>query len=1226
MDVDKVKALIDAYTSFHDRMGSDDELRKIGQSMNEETVRNYINFSVQNDIQPDIVLRAIYEAASEPKHTTEAIVSTIRCLIKGRFATQEKAENTANVVRKIAPQVCSTKTCYKLMGKLWVAANDIVEEKSYIAEQLLSIIPPLYNKIYNDTSPIKIGEDEMEPREMCANWINNEENGIFSYKIKSYMTPLIIDMLSDLPLSIDNLKVMVDFIFQSTTFRELHQVAEKIFQPLSRSKKLTNHCIKLLILSALKIEKEGINKQAQLAQCELIKKLSLVSTTNRTVLESITSLLSSKTELPHHFTPFTVSLSLYLSKMRPKINDCLFQAFEQQLKDDQMRQNSRLLRHLYNLFSEELAELSLESVVKETVELTRLSLESNIRFLVEFAFKLVDEANTGSDNPFKRQSTRIKESSSEFVSTTYRQVEIGVKIINQCVKIFPVEAQEMFRQIVQRVITKMQNSEALIRCLNSEENPQMASESLVEIIEHMQHIELTTLEQIMRISIPKIIDDMALVDRVVLAAKKSFCNRSEAAKLNGLAAMFYLIQPRSDLTFTQTIKQHVQFGERISTISNEDLQFEIFSLIQRGFTQSSNVQADAYMFIPLLLQQNTNLSQPTVTSFLDQLKEQIVDNEFPLILKRSLPYLIQSISDTIHVLPKSIKEEDEWKELEDLIDKLAKDISEIDLVVFTEEMKIISKPEERDILIATLAVLFNYAIIHEKDHEVALNLFNTYDRIIHKVQESEKLRKDTQLRSTFQFKFSLNTDLLVRLFAILRSDDEDFSRHYGIQLYTLERAQSIIKEVPVLRVEYRIRRLQLAMQLGKMTIDALDKVKWCDAPSGMKQNQSLQEILTENFKKLFQFVFSTYDKETVVMFLVNCSLMTQDQTILAAENNLFKSVKYFLASSQAKCADNFCQVLESLSLFDQSDSKFFEKITKLMNKVIQQNKSQSHKLIRLARYFSPAAQLNWLKEASQIIVNRLVDEESSTSAPLHELIQTITSLTNEIQWSITNWISKVNSENSEKSAEITQHICDYLNDIAHVGSNLMDVDFTRFQIKYYEDIVKFIIEYLAVMNKLLKKVEEVPNSSNESLSNVIRYVTSEFGDKVAKFTLKSQNPADNEKNARQNDFDAKTAPKIIYNLEKLMVETSKLIDKKLLDPDIKDTFCHIKGTDVKMSSRSKKKQEKIDPEPEPEPDPEPESDNRNGEEEDTEDIQNGQQANDEDEDEDDDSIREDDDL
>ena len=185
---------------------------------------------------------------------------------------------------------------------------------------------------------------------------------------------------------------MIEFILKSVTFNELPEVAEKIFQPLCKNKKLTCYCLKMILLSALQIEKNGIRRDLQIAQCKLIKKLSFVATTNRTVLDSITQLLSSKTELTHHFTPFIVSLSLYLSKMRPKINDSLFVSFDQQLKDDQMRKNSKFLRHVFNLFANQLSELPLESVVRETVELTRISLESNIRFLVEFAFNLVDKA------------------------------------------------------------------------------------------------------------------------------------------------------------------------------------------------------------------------------------------------------------------------------------------------------------------------------------------------------------------------------------------------------------------------------------------------------------------------------------------------------------------------------------------------------------------------------------------------------------------------------------------------------------------------------------------------------------------------------------------------------------------------------------------------------------------------------------------------------------------
>ena len=111
MDAEKVNALIDAYNSKNDRIGSQNDLAAIGETLNEKLVVNYITFSITNNISPEIVLRAIAEASTESRHTTDAITATIKCLIKNKFANEEKAESTTTVIRKIAPSVCSTKVC-----------------------------------------------------------------------------------------------------------------------------------------------------------------------------------------------------------------------------------------------------------------------------------------------------------------------------------------------------------------------------------------------------------------------------------------------------------------------------------------------------------------------------------------------------------------------------------------------------------------------------------------------------------------------------------------------------------------------------------------------------------------------------------------------------------------------------------------------------------------------------------------------------------------------------------------------------------------------------------------------------------------------------------------------------------------------------------------------------------------------------------------------------------
>lgn len=1232
MDMETLETFVNAYQSFHRDNGDDDDLRRIGKSFDEQSVSQYLNFAISYYSQPHIVLKAILEAIPQESLNiiTQVIKDSILAIAKWKFGSKEKTDMYTTAFRNKVPKLLSPKKRVSLLNKITIKVQKLdpkTENYAFIEESLISILSSLLDLLHNDNSTIAVNKDDetkdVSCREFCnlyiKDLIENSPNHLFPY---------LIDLFKEVPMTDENLDLMIESI-NNNSLENLSTITSKIFLPISNNKKLVSKCMNLIITTALLIEKDkqGYDREIQEHLRNLIKSLYMVTSMSRLCSDSITTILCSKTELASHFTPFIVSLSLYTSRIRPKIYDALVANFGQQLKDDQIRTTSRYLRHIYNLFSEDVSEFNVESVIKETILLTHHGLESNIRFLSNFAFQLIDSAPPMDAS--KRLPSKIKESYSKFVTPAYRQVDIATKILNQIVTTFPFACKEIFKEIVLRITNKLSNSDALIRCLDSPDEPQLVAEMLVEIIEQMRYLDLMTLEQLMRFAIPKIVGNEQLLDRVVIASRKAFFSGTESMKVNGLAAIFYLIQPRYEQTFTQAFTSNTAFGSRIDAATSNDLLFQMFSLIERGFRQEPRVQADTAMFIPLLIQLNSDLADSARLMYIEQLDEYTTGEEFPLSIKPNLPYLIQSIGDTISSLPPAIAKTEEWESLIKRFDDLVEAVSKVELVVYTEEMKVLTHPLERDIIAATLAVMFNYAI--RNDEQMALSLFNTLDRLNHKIAESERLRKDTALRSSYTFRFSINVDLLKTLFKLLQGDNQEITKHYGIQLYTLERCREIIKEIPCLRLEYRIKRLRLALDLGEMTIDAIDKVKWCEPPSGLKNPQNLMEMLTDNFKKLFIFVFETYDRQTVERFLEQSHILTPGKGIGSAQRSLFSSFKGFINGNEAKCAENYVVILEKLAMFDDSDAKFFESITKMLSKQIIKN-AQSYKIIRLARAFSPGAKLDWLKSAADSVVERLADEAGTTSAPLHEIISCVTGLSSDVSFGL-SWIPKAYAANHERGSEISSEFSQYLTDIGAIGAKLMEVDYSQFNMKYYEEIVKFIKDYVKVINKLIKQTLDIPETASESLNELLSFSTSTFGDVAAKFLLKSQSSTEAAKNARQAEFDAKHAPLLIFELEKMLVGTSKLISKKCIE-DISGEFCRIRGAEVKVmhtQRKKKKKVERIEEEPEQEPEqpqeqtedsaPEMNESTHNDEEEEEENlIRNAQIPLNEEEDEDEDSV------
>ena len=86
-------------------------------------------------------------------------------------------------------------------------------------------------------------------------------------------------------------------------------------------------------------------------------------------------------------------------------------------------------------------------------------------------------------------------------------------------------------------------------------------------------------------------------------------------------------------------------------------------------------------------------------------------------------------------------------------------------------------------------------------------------------------------------------------------------------------------------------------------------------------------------------------------------------------------------------------------------------------------------------------------------------------------------------------------------------------------------------------------------------------------------------EKVINFTINNQiNSKSKHKGmSRQDKFDATYAPQLHFYIDKLRTLAKTLVEKKLLDDDILEGFCKLKGTDVKLpSNKGKKKKKKME--------------------------------------------------
>lgn len=1167
MSLSEIQSLVETYKKSLGDSSYNERLMEIGSSFDQKKVASFLETSISEDLRPDDVLSAVMFSLNEDQVDliSYTISTSIKHIDKWTFATDDTGELFTNVLRRVVPQVLSAKRCFKLLCKIFQLASDLKGEENNRrnkAEKLFSLIPPLYLRLWNEPTVLKVGNEESNSRDFCKRWLNES----LDIQISEYAIPFFIDTLSDFPLTEDFLSDFLEYLFSKISFSSLPVVAERVFALISENKKLINKCVRKFISTLVRVE-EVIDEESKLdfqrVVCHLIRSIYNAASCYRVVLEVLTSMLTSKTELPNNFSPFILSLSLYMSKLRPKIYNSLFEAFEQYLRDDYQRKNKKYLKHIKGLFSDYISCTPIEVYIREAIDLTHISLEGNIRYFIDFAFGLIDRANLPNDYT---STTSSEYGYSDFLDPGSRQMEIGIQILDQSIRFFTAEIPVIFRNIKQRILFNRKNCSKLVRLLDTPGSQDLSIEVLMECCERMIYLDRDTIEELMKCLLPKL-NGTCYVERLFEMMTRSFFSRSDEAKINSLTAMFYLIHPRESTSFSQQISSNRK-NEIVKGVQSSDISHEVFGLLQRALTQSFNVQVESYSLIPLLLSKNEELYNSAYILYSGLLKKVITNSDFPLIISPDLPLLLQSLSDVFLNLPNYIKEkEQEWNSLRSEFDSIVSKITNIEFMIF-EDMDLISNIENKDIILHTISILFNYSL--RSGYDDCINIYNTYEKLAYKFSESEKNKKST-LKSPFNYKHPINLDLIEKLFKKIDVGGEDFSRNYGVQLYTLRIAEHIIHEIPYLRLNYRSERLDIIFKMGKFLMDSIVNIKWYEPSSGFKNPINLYELTTDMYKNLFLYVFGTYSADIVKRFLTESLLIDENGTFNDAQNNFYNILKEPSYQNRAKCFDNLSRVLERLSYLGTLNAKLYSRITKLFNRQLQEGKVTAGKVLKLSFYFSESSSISWLKETTNEIVQTLNDEDTHSSSSIKEVILYLGSVLTDFEWAINNWIGKVAQRNLDQSSSISSKISIFLLDIGNILNILISVNYNFLQIRCYEEFVKHLKEYLHVVHTLLKKTSAYPSSGSDELNELVKFVTSSFGSEVSNFNIKTQGTFNREKINKKEEIDSKHTHYIIYNLENIFVETEKLIKQDVIDPSIKESFCKIRGTDVRLKKSKKKK-------------------------------------------------------
>ena len=1204
----EIERLLELYNEHENNPTGDSLLLEYGKELNKSKIKDFLHQSILLNLSPEKVLVAIFECLSDNQQTLlhYVIKEGVSELVHMNFANFDIAQSYQQKLISQVLKCAGNLTIYRLLEHSFKVVarkknKDDFRQKQ-INELILSMIPKLYHQICNNEEKICIknngNPEEVQCNVQCKRWLKQN----YKRAVPPHMIPSFIEAFLELELTEKQLGKFISNILNKSHINKLPSITEKIFPTLKKYPKLSFEFLRRILYEILYYEIsdfEGSDDNRTHIEISLIKILFNICNTSRTVLDNLIKILTSPIELPTHFTPFLVSLTFDISRLNPKIIETFYKLFVERIKSDSKIKRSRFLNHMYIKNHEILGLKNLEYAMSYAIRLCKGHLETNGHNFSEFAFNIIDNAKLPQISK-KETSILYIESSSDLIPDSLREINIAVEILKDSLQSFVSSSSEIFGQIVQRLISNSPNSIYLIPCLDS-------PEGLLEVINYIHYLEYPVVEQLMRYAVPKIYQNEDYLDRTIIIARKSYFSRTEKAKINGVAALFYLILPHSLSTSTQIFDYNSQNSDNfITATNNEDIQFDIFSLMKRGLTQSDSVQETIFFFIPFMLERNPELNIAVSDAFLEKydsiLKQ---ENEiFPIEIAASVPHFLYCLSRCINTLPKPILDQEGWMTITMKLCKLSEDISNIEFEYLLEQMEIFQHPDHREIVIAIIYVLFNH--IFKIDKDIALSLFRLYDRILCKKTEIDKMRKG-DLKSKLKFPHFMELKTLKELFKLLEKEDGDYSDNYGIQLYALETATSMINELPTLKLELRSSRFKRVVTLGQILFRGYYHIKWSNPPAGYKTNESLKDIAANSLKNLFVFLFYTYSDKNIMQFLQKISIINPKESISDVNSFLINSFKSALSSDSMKQINNLCDIAELVSFKSPYDANAYKQVKKEVLTLINSKPNIAGKFFRIVRYYCPKQDLSWIDDFFLSIIERIRDnnEENVTSLSFLEVIHIINIYLDDISWAIKIWIPQLysffciqelhksndndndNDDNDNNSEEEQKQKQKQENPILPKFSSIfsilllkiltfmreiLSVQFNRLPPNYYEAFIKLVIEFYNELTKLAKETLLIPKSKNDTFIELIQKITTEFDKEIIDFTIASRPKEKNSRGVtRQDKFEASSIPKLIYAIDMFRTSIKILSEKKIIDEDIPGEFCIINSAEVVIDSQKKKK-------------------------------------------------------
>lgn len=521
------------------------------------------------------------------------------------------------------------------------------------------------------------------------------------------------------------------------------------------------------------------------------------------------------------FSPFTFSTALSLSKIHRNSDDIfdilkksLMAAF--QLKE--RRQNSYWFRNLIK-WEEDVLKL-----VKETVICSKFGWDHVCQGLVRFGFIALDAFG-----PKNTIGNTVK-------TTCPDACNLGSHIIRDTFKCHRQVRQEIFEQILNRIITKSQKPvshyiDMLSQIVQSD--PLFLLDvlpKLVEILDYMHFLPHSNAEKVLQSLAPLLKISAPLKDTLMLVLRKALFHRDVEARKVAVCGYLTILKKinfigKISLSQSQTsVSSRASSSSMISTQVKADVYvsagnptsktmcLEIMGLLKRALMQQSEVRQLLYEGLYDVILQNQSLKDIVLELLLGQFEKYYNDNESEipfhfnvcfqeqkgtLIIKEPLAHLITSI---FLILAEGSNEQiDEdydqsaQKMLENFTDKLLKRMLTADVIDFQigKDADFEESSNESNIKTTLLLNIYESLIeysfmqnpeFEQENCEEFLKLYHKYKQVINSVTKKKQSKTSKSKTNVTHSLFSHTTlNFIAKSMEALFLDDT-FRHQEGLQL------------------------------------------------------------------------------------------------------------------------------------------------------------------------------------------------------------------------------------------------------------------------------------------------------------------------------------------------------------------------------------------------------------------------------------------------------------